>query len=250
MFLLNQTRKRGNDGASLRSMVIISALLHALLLFVGLYSPSLPSQPRTFVPAYSVDLVTMPAETGERTAVARPSLEEEIRIGDRETEMAVRRPAEEARPVPVERIQVQRRDVTEDLDQALRQIQERVASAPRPEPAPRPGPPGPSHPQASPDAVADRMNVYYTSLWMRIREQWALPEAVLSDRNLEAVLAVTILRDGSMGRLTFEKRSGNRVFDESAEGAVRKAEPFPALPGWLNEQYIEVGIRFRSSDYQ
>lgn len=249
MSLLDQVKRQGDNGAGLKSMIVLSALLHALVLFVAFFSPSLPTPSRIFVPAYTVDLVTMPAEAGESRTPAVSS-EEEIRIGERETAVAARKPPEKTKAVPIERIEVQRRDVPERLDEALRRIQERVASGRPQASVSSPGPRGTPTSGASPDADVDRMNAYYSALWVRIKEQWALPEAILSGGQLEAVVAVTIMRDGSISGLAFEKRSGNRVFDESVESAVRKAEPFPPLPGWLNEPHIEVGIRFRSSDYR
>ncbi|HET57966.1 MAG TPA: TonB family protein [Deltaproteobacteria bacterium] len=249
MSLVEQLRKQRDESAGLNSMVVLSALLHALVLFVVFFSPSLPEPKRTFVPAYTVDLVTMaPASSEEVQSVGIP-FGEEIGVEDRETAVAVRRPVDVTMAAPIERIRVQRRETSGELDEAIRQIQKRVTTASPSATAEKPGPPGPAQTAAS-DAGTDRMNVYYTELWGRIQERWALPETILADRNLEAVLAVTIARDGSIKHLVFEERSGNRRFDESAESAVRKAAPFPALPAWLNAQYIEVGIRFRPSDYR
>ncbi|HPQ60242.1 MAG TPA: hypothetical protein PLR43_01845, partial [Syntrophales bacterium] len=49
------------DETSLKSMAILSFLLHALLLSILFLSPSLPSQKWTFGPVYTVDLVSFPA---------------------------------------------------------------------------------------------------------------------------------------------------------------------------------------------
>lgn len=248
MYLVEQLRKQRDESTGLNSMIVLSVLLHALVLFVVFFSPSLPMPKRTFVPAYTVDLVTMPAAETEKQG-ARIPFGEEISVEERETAVAVRRPVDIGAAASIERIRVQRRETTGELNEAIRQIRKRVTATSPSEPAEKPGPSGTGQAPAG-DADADRMNAYYTELWRRIQEQWALPEAILADRNLEAVLTVTIVRDGSINRLDFEKRSGNRRFDESAESAIRKAAPFPALPAWLNAQYIEVGIRFRPSDYR
>jgi TonB family protein len=65
---------------------------------------------------------------------------------------------------------------------------------------------------------------------------------------LETVIDVTILRNGAVTEVNFEKRSGNRFFDESALKAIRKASPFPPLPAWVGEASLGVGIRFHSSE--
>ncbi|MFH2075814.1 MAG: energy transducer TonB, partial [Pseudomonadota bacterium] len=75
-----------------------------------------------------------------------------------------------------------------------------------------------------------------------------LPQGMLSGEVLEAVIDVTILRSGGVTAINFEKRSGNRYFDDSALKAVQKALPFPPLPEWVRDSSIEVGIRFHSKD--
>lgn len=239
-------KKQGSDGSGLNSMVVLSALLHALVLSVILFSPSLPTPKRTFGPAYVVDLVSLPSVSLD-SRTARIPFSEEIVTSPRDSSVVVRRSMDAASVVPIERIQVHRRETPGQVDEAIRQIEERLAATRASESAARTEARQPSSREGS---VEDRMNAYYTALWVRIKEQWALPEAILRGEQLEAVMAVTILRDGSLGRLVFEQRSGNRLFDESAEKALQKAAPFPALPGWLNEPFIDVGIRFRSSDYR
>lgn len=247
MSLLDRVKRQRADGVGLNSMIVLSALLHTLILFVILFSPSLPAPKRTFGPAYTVDLVSMPAsEPGARPA--RIPFSEEVGVTPRDSSVVARRAVEATPVVPIERIRVQRRESPAQVDDAIRQIEERLAAARGAETTSPRGTPQP--PSRENGASADRMNPYYSALWVRIKEQWALPEVVHGGDQLEAVLAVTILRDGSLNRLTYEKRSGNRLFDESAENAVKKAAPFPPLPGWLNEAYIEVGIRFHSSEYR
>ncbi len=91
------------------------------------------------------------------------------------------------------------------------------------------------------------MNAYYALIWSRIKSQWALPRGILQSDNLEAIIDVRILRDGTVNRLGIEKSSGNRYFDESALRAVRKAT-FPALPAWIQDTSAEFGIKFHSSE--
>jgi len=85
-------------------------------------------------------------------------------------------------------------------------------------------------------------------LWSKIKAQWALPEGILPKDNFVAVIAVKILRNGTIADLNFEKRSGNKYFDESAMKAIKKASPLPALPDWIKGSNIELGIIFHSSE--
>ena len=92
-----------------------------------------------------------------------------------------------------------------------------------------------------------KMRAYYAMIWSRIKGRWALPE-ILPGAVYEAVIDVTILRTGAVTDVNFEKRSGNRYFDESAMKAIRKASPFPPLPSWVEGGSLDVGIRFHSSE--
>ncbi len=36
--------------------------------------------------------------------------------------------------------------------------------------------------------------------------------------------------------ISFEKRSGNSFFDQSAYRAIKKSDPFPPLPAWIQDE--------------
>lgn len=91
--------------------------------------------------------------------------------------------------------------------------------------------------------------LYYTEVWSAIRSQWALPE-FLKSRQLEAVLVLTVRRDGKIISIRFEKKSGNTLFDESVLRAVRKANPLPAFPEIYSPPEERIGVRFRPQDLQ
>ena len=89
-----------------------------------------------------------------------------------------------------------------------------------------------------------QMQAYYAKVWSRIRGGWTLPQGIVSGEVLETVIGVTVLRSGAVTEVNYEKRSGNRYFDESAMKAVRKASPFPPLPAGVGDNSIDIGIRF------
>jgi colicin import membrane protein len=101
----------------------------------------------------------------------------------------------------------------------------------------------------SPDGkeVGLARKLYYTEVWNAIRRQWALPE-FLKSQKLEAVLVVVVRRDGKILSLQFEKKSGQAMFDESVERAVRKADPLPPFPEIYSPPKEEIGLRFRPED--
>lgn len=252
MFLINKVQDRRSDGISLNNMIVISLLLHALVLSIILFSPSAPSPKWTFGPAYTVDLVTVPASMN-RTGPAKTIPWDTVRMDSRESAVVMKKSVEDVQVVPIKPIRIRKRAPVKNVDDAINKIKQKVASMP--ESTPRSG--GSVAPASVPSADAGgngrgevnvKMQVYYSIVWAKIKEHWAWPEGMLTNDNLEAVLAAIIRKDGTLGDIEFEQRSGNQFFDESAEKAVKKAAPFPVLPEWLDEKFIELGIRFRTSD--
>jgi len=92
-------------------------------------------------------------------------------------------------------------------------------------------------------ALARRL--YYSEVWRAIQKQWALPVELIKRGNLEAIIIIRVRRDGQIVSMKFEKKSGNRLFDESAWKAVQKANPLPPFPEVYSPPYEEIGIRFR-----
>ncbi|MCF8035147.1 MAG: cell envelope integrity protein TolA [Desulfarculaceae bacterium] len=102
---------------------------------------------------------------------------------------------------------------------------------------------------ASADTNSLRFQVYYTEIWERVRRQWVLPEALVSNsKGLEAVVVARIRRDGSLSKVWLEKGSGNSRLDASAVRAVERAAPFPPLPSVVRGREHEVGLRFKPED--
>jgi len=226
-------------------MLVISVLLHTLMLSILLAMPMIPSPKLTFGPTYSVQLVSSPEVfRPDRSAT---SLAGEIGGVTREKPILLKNRMEA--PPPIRTIEI-RKERTEEVEKAIERLRKKVAaSSATPAPAAKPQAQR-DVPAAAPAArqgdVDARMQAYYAAIWARIKGQWALPKGILPGDNLEAVLHARILGNGTLNEVDFEKRSGNRFFDESALKAVRKAAPFPPLPEWVREGSIEVGIRFHS----
>ncbi len=89
--------------------------------------------------------------------------------------------------------------------------------------------------------------LYYTEVWNAIRSKWVLPD-FLQDKDLEAVLVVTVRRDGKIFTIRFEKKSGNAMYDESVERAVKKADPLPPFPAIYSPPEEQIGVRFKPED--
>ena len=225
--------KRGSDdGISLNSMILLSFLLHALLLSIILLSPSMPSPRWTFGPVYSVNLVSLPSYIVEKKPVTSIS-DEVVGIGSRDRSIVLRRDFKKDSPLPIERITTRKTSIRK-VDRAIENLRKKVQAS--------------SDVSSGTVEVSMKMRVYYSIIWSKIKGKWALPEGILPDENIESVIGANILKGGAVTNLSFEKRSGNRYFDESAMRAIQKASPFPPLPEWMKEESIEIGIRFHSSE--
>jgi len=225
--------KRGSDdGISLNSMVLLSFLLHALLLSIIFLSPSMPSPRWTFGPVYSVNLVSLPSYIVGGKPVTSIS-DEVVGIGSRDRSIVLRKDVKKDSPLPIERITTRKKSIRK-VDRAIENLRKKVQAS--------------SDVSSGTVEVSMKMRVYYSIIWSKIKGEWALPEGILPGENIESVIGAKILKGGAVTNLSFEKRSGNRYFDESAMRAIKKASPFPPMPEWIKEESIEIGIRFHSSE--
>lgn len=90
-----------------------------------------------------------------------------------------------------------------------------------------------SSPQGQRGGPAD----YYSMITKEIWQQWVYPDT--GKKDIEAIISVKILRDGTAIVQKVEKSSGNALFDRSAIRALAKASPLPPPP-----QEMEIGVRF------
>ena len=102
-------------------------------------------------------------------------------------------------------------------EKAIEDVKKRIAAASAEKKADNKQiPPRSSIASASPQEASGETNArvlaYYTTIWARIREQWALPRGILPEHNLLAVINIVILRDGTLSGLSFEKRIREQIF--------------------------------------
>ena len=243
------------DGLSLNRMIGLSLFLHAAALTLLVFSPSLPAPKWTFGPVYSVQLVNLQElspKSGAATALSR----EVATPAPAPRPIVLKRPVDTVKPAPIRSVDVQKPQSTH-LEKAMAAIRKKVqASGQTAAPAAataQSAAGAKSAPASSESGGAEmdaRMASYYAAVWAKIKGQWSLPKDILAKENLEAVIQAQILRSGAVGDVSFEKKSGNRFFDDSAMKAVRKASPLPPLPEWIRDSSIEIGIRFHSSDFR
>lgn len=220
----------GRADTGINKMLVVSFIVHAVFISAMLFSATLPSKKITFGPVYDVNLVSAPS------SVMKP-----VSAISREINSAPK-----AQPITLKKqdTAVVRKEDRSQIQRAIDDVRNRVNTNPAPQQQAK----APPSPGASGAVSSSQMNAYYALIWSRIKSQWALPRGILQSDNLETIIDVKILRDGTVSRLDIEKSSGNRYFDQSAVKAVRKASPFPALPAWIQDTSAEFGIKFHSSE--
>jgi TonB family protein len=89
---------------------------------------------------------------------------------------------------------------------------------------------------------------YIRDVWEKIRNAWALPGLASFKKDLETIVTIRIRKDGRIVDVNVEKRSGNRVYDESILRVLRGVDPLPSIPDSLNTDVLEIGFRFLPGD--
>lgn len=72
-----------------------------------------------------------------------------------------------------------------------------------------------------------------------LKVNWDIPPAI-SDKKIEAIISIRIMKDGLIQFKEIEKTSGNRLFDRSVLMAITKTNRLAPPP-----HEMEIGIRFR-----
>lgn len=219
---------------SLQRTALLSAALHLSALVLMILVVRQPN--RIFIPSpYTVDLVSAPMtrSTGtssrsvttsapvessspavpekSRATAEKTTVTEETRISDRIAELKAKKKIEK-----IVRLR------------SLVSVKGEGKSSPSGNPAQQ---------NSSGSSQGSLFDAYYARLTNEIRSQWVFPDMGKSD--LEAVIAVTIARDGTISVQGIEKSSGNQLFDRSAMRALAKASPVSPPPFEM-----EIGIRF------
>ena len=87
---------------------------------------------------------------------------------------------------------------------------------------------------------------YWRDVGDRIMAAWGVPGAAY--KKLEAEVTIKVRKDGRIVDISIDKRSGNRIYDESILRALRSVDPLPPIPPSLNLDSIELPFRFRPDE--
>ncbi|MGD0234839.1 MAG: TonB family protein [Syntrophorhabdales bacterium] len=79
----------------------------------------------------------------------------------------------------------------------------------------------------------------------KINDAWHIPFMSSQQKNLEATATIKIRKDGRIVDISIDKRSGNRVYDESVVRVLRMIDQLPPLPSSVTEDPLELELHLR-----
>jgi colicin import membrane protein len=89
-----------------------------------------------------------------------------------------------------------------------------------------------------------RLRTYQAELKAKIYDAWNIPSR---SKGLEATFFLSINRAGHVEQGRLVQGSGNALFDESLQRAIKQAQPLPPLPEDFTNRTLDVMLTFRDS---
>jgi TonB family protein len=89
-----------------------------------------------------------------------------------------------------------------------------------------------------------RLRTYQAELQAKIKDAWSIP---LGSKGLQAAFFLSINRAGQVEQARLVRGSGNTLFDESLQRAIKQAQPLPPLPENFTDATLEVTLFFRDT---
>jgi len=228
-------------------MLILSACIHLTVLSLLAFLPWF-SIKKIYAPVYQVALITQVAPEPKAT---KPKVRVTKKPSQKPPKKVKKKPVKVKKPKPRKKVALRKKPVTKDIisekrvrqkmESRIEKLREKVETEEKPvvtqkvtEIAPKP----------SRAVINMRLRAYYDSIWRRIKEEWILPGSLLEEIEEIPVIVIKLRRDGSIVESWFEKKSGSLMYDESAMRAIKKANPLQPFPQELDEEFLEIGIRF------
>lgn len=241
IFRTSGNRRGGHDG-NFPKMIFLSLIIHLIVIAALIVSIPTTSRRLTFGTAYSVQLVGAEAALPSR----EPSLLKDfIQQTEPPEAIVIKHKISSIYSPPAKAQRETQKTTVERPSVNVRQPEKSPAGVGESGTAVADSAAGPKLSDAE---MSSQTNEYIAMVWARIKQNWTMPQPLMPDTNITAVIDVRLSRSGALEHAAFEKRSGNRYFDESALRAVKKSAPFPPLPFWVRDNSIAIGIRFHSTE--
>ena len=92
------------------------------------------------------------------------------------------------------------------------------------------------------------MKQYLSAVYQKIHDHWILPDLQNWNNTLEAILVIVIRKNGAVTDSFFEKKSDNIYFNQFVLKALKESSPLPPFPDQLEEDTLEIGLRFKPGE--
>jgi TonB family protein len=245
----------------------VSILLHIGLLLAMIFMQQHTLSNRKLPPSVQVDLVTyspkledlVKSETKQPKKIA--SKKPDVRIKPK----PVKKKAEpikvkekdvfkEKKPEPTEIIEAKKEDVKEIVEEPedskikdiLSELREKVAEQEMQDDYEEEEIPETGFKGWGKSNIAE--SVYNSLLMASVQQNYVITERLAQlgkkDKEITVLVMIKIMKNGDLGDIWIETKSGNNFLDKSAIRAIKKAAPFPPLPKEFSRSSYEIGLLF------
>lgn len=221
------------------NMILLSLIVHFIVITIVFVSLPSASRHLTFGPVYSVSLVSSDvALPGNQESSLLKEIEKSSKTAN---SVIYKKEIGRLSGTPVKKEETNNLNI----EKAISAIKRKESAAS--EPSPSQSNLGNRPAKMTSGEMVAKTNDYANVVSSRVHNNWSIPPELKPRGNIETIIEIKIMRDGSLVYAGFEKRSGNSFYDESALKAVKKSAPFPPLPGGFPDNIMEIGIRFHPS---
>lgn len=253
------------------SMVALSVLFHIAVFCVVLFVPEALPTRRFEGVVYSVDLVELPAskdvqlrvkkgtgKKGAKTVVKQGSKAKRIKVREEKKPLVIAKRTIQTKTAPLKKPKVspselidkaiskiekkvkaeEKKEVQKDLQRTIAKLEETIQGPPEPRSF------------GGRTVAGIPIQIYQMEVEERIKSSWSYPVALKGKKDLEAIVVVTVKRDGTILRTEMKKASSDPIFDQSVLRAIKRSDPLPPFPEGYIKSYDEIEIKFNLKDLE
>ena len=268
----------GNNSRTFLIFFALSSICHVVFFGIFIFAPNFKTKRMPTLSVINVSMVTLPAREKIPAPVAQLPFRtkktlQASKILPKNASKAYREPSKAVSAEPKKKIKKSLKKETfkssEMVKRAMTRLEKKVEEA-RPDQITQAidrlkdkvgkteeldkqkhqalqgqGPQKPGAAELGGKRVLELLDIYRIEVAFYIQKNWAFSEQLAGGRTeLVAELAFTIMPNGEIKDIWFDKRSGNRYLDESAKKAVLKSNPVRPHPPGVTKPFVIVGLRF------
>ncbi len=200
-------------------------------------APPTPQQQPQAPPAKAISIKPLKRKLKKKVPPAKKTVEKKRNIELEKLRRKQLADALKAEQLATEKAKVAAEEAVEELKQMLQTVNSMKATPAKTSKS--------TSPLTKRGATTSALENRYLGMFNnRIQQFWALPEYKVWDASLIAIVVVTVNKDGTIANRYFEKRSGDRIFDQFVQKTIQDAVPLPPIPPALKRNRMEIGLRF------